>query len=125
MGTVDLSAFSATRILGTIPLLSLLADVMPFDPAAAGTLPTREQLDDRDFVVNPPRLAARREPPGAAVPDLVETRFVWKPPLRSQAVLPLLTSTSRTPTCSWMSPPGRCAAVRPAASCSAGCGVRG
>lgn len=90
-GSVDLSAFADTRILGTIPLLSLLADVMPFDPAAAGTPPSREQLDDRDFVVNPPRLSARREPPGAAVPDLVETRFVWKPPLRSQAVLPLLT----------------------------------
>ncbi|MGY3319579.1 hypothetical protein [Arthrobacter sp. TE12232] len=90
-GTADLSAFATTKILGTIPLLSLLPDVMPFAAAAAGNQPTPEQLDDRAFVVNPPRLTTRREPAGAEAPDVVETRFIWKPPLRSQAVLPFLT----------------------------------
>jgi len=91
-GTVDLSAFAKTKILGTIPLLSLLPDVpMTFDAAGAETPPTQAQLDDLGFHVNPPRLITRREPSGAAVPDVVETRFVWKPPLRDQALFSFLT----------------------------------
>jgi hypothetical protein len=91
-GVADLSAFAQTKILGTIPLLSLLPASMPFDAAAAaGNEPTPGQLDDPGFTVNPPRLTTRREPPGSPDPHLVETRYVWKPPLRSQTVLPLLT----------------------------------
>ncbi|GAA2845823.1 hypothetical protein Acy02nite_47490 [Actinoplanes cyaneus] len=91
-GTVDLSAFAATRLLGTIKLTDLLPDPpLPFDVASAGAAPTGAQLDDPHFVVNPPRLTTRREPIGVAVPDVVETRFLWKPPLRSQTILPSLT----------------------------------
>ena len=95
-GRVDLSAFAKTRLLGTIPLTDLLPgppDLLlpPFDASAAGVTPTQAQLDDPGFVVNPPRLTTRRQPDGAAAPDLVETRFLWKPPLRSVKVFPLLT----------------------------------
>ncbi|MCU1574740.1 MAG: hypothetical protein JWO93_2822 [Micrococcaceae bacterium] len=90
-GIADLSAFARTKILGTIPLLSLLPEVMPFTAAGTGDPPTPAQLNDRAFLVNPPRLTTRREPAGAAAPDVIETRFIWKPPLRSQALLPLLT----------------------------------
>jgi hypothetical protein len=90
-GVVNLSAFADTRILGTIPLLSLLPPTPDMAFAAPGPVPpTEEQLDNPDFEVNPPRLTTRREPAGA-VPDLIETRFIWKPPLRTEALLPLLT----------------------------------
>ena len=97
-GTVDLSAFANTKLLGTIKLEELLPlplpdgrSAMTFDATAAGVPPTQAQLDDPRFVVNPPRLTTRRQPDGVAAPDLVETRFLWKPPLRSVAVFPLLT----------------------------------
>ena len=94
-GTVDLSAFAETRLLGTIKLTDLLPGppdlpLPPFDAMAAGVAPTQAQLDDPQFVVNPPRLTTRRQPDGVAAPDLVETRFLWKPPLRSVKVFPLL-----------------------------------
>lgn len=82
LGKVDLSAFAKTKLLGTIPLLDLLPGDLAFDAAAAGTAPTQQQLDDPRFIVNPPRLTTRRLPEGAAIPDEVESRFVWKPPLR-------------------------------------------
>ncbi|GAA1531901.1 hypothetical protein GCM10009827_057070 [Dactylosporangium maewongense] len=78
---VDLSAFAKTRLLGTIPLLDLLPGDLPFDDAAAADTPvSQQQLDDPDFTLNPPRLTTRRQA------DLVETRFLWKPPLRKQPV---------------------------------------
>jgi hypothetical protein len=80
-GEVDLSAFSNTKILGTIPLLKLLRPDPPFDAAATGAPVTQAQLDDPTFFVNPPRLTTRRLPEGAAVPESVETRFIWKPQL--------------------------------------------
>ena len=90
-GTVDLSVFAETKLLGTIKLTELLPDSpLPFDATAAGVPPTQAQLDDPHFVVNPPRLTTRRQPDGVAAPDLVETRFLWKPPLRSVKVFPLL-----------------------------------
>jgi hypothetical protein len=84
LGKVDLSAFAQTKLLGTIPLLDLLPVDLPFDAAATAAAPTQQQLDDPRFTVNPPRLTTRRLPAGAAVPDLVETRFTWKPPLRDR-----------------------------------------
>jgi hypothetical protein len=91
-GTVDLSAFAKTKLLGTIPLTDLLPDgPLPFDVAGAGTLPNQAQLDDPHFVVNPPRVVTRRQPDAVAAPDLVESRFLWKPPLRSVKAFPLLT----------------------------------
>jgi hypothetical protein len=81
-GRVDLSAFKSTKLLGTIPLLDLLPVDLPFDAAAAGSPVTQAQLDDPGFTVNPPRLTIRRLPVGAVVPESVETRFTWKPPLR-------------------------------------------
>lgn len=90
-GTVDLSAFAKTKLLGTIALTELLPDLpLAFDATAASVTPTQAQLDDPLFVVNPPRLTTRRQPDGVAAPDLVETRFLWKPPLRSEKVFPLL-----------------------------------
>jgi hypothetical protein len=80
-GKVDLSAFAETRLLGTIPLLDLVPSDLGFDAGAAGSPPTRAQLDDPGFTVNPPRLTTRRLPDGGADPETVESRFIWKPPL--------------------------------------------
>ena len=86
-------AFANTRILGTIPLLDLLPHLpISFDAAAAGTPPTQAQLDDRRLPRQPAAADHPARAAGAAVPDLVETRFVWKPPLRDRGtVLPFLT----------------------------------
>jgi hypothetical protein len=82
LGKVDLSAFANTKFLGTIPLLDLLPVNLNFDAAASGSPISQQQLDDPNFTVNPPRLTTRRLPEGAAVPAVVETRFLWKPELR-------------------------------------------
>jgi len=85
-GIVDLSAFAATKLLGVIPLTEVLPLAAPaFDAVAASGPPTPAQLDDPGFTVHPPRLTTRRDPDGSAVPDTVETRFLWKPPLRPEA----------------------------------------
>jgi len=80
-GNVDLSAFAATRVLGTIPLLDLTGVTHAFDPVAAAREPTPQQLQDPGFHVNPPRLTSRR------LPDGVESRFLWKPPLKPSYAL--------------------------------------
>ena len=86
LGQVDLSAFATTKILGTIPLLDLIsAPDLGFDAAAAGSPPSQALLDDPLGIVNPPRLTSRRSPE-VGIPDVVETRFVWKPPLRTKDV---------------------------------------
>jgi hypothetical protein len=89
LGKVDLSAFAKTKLLGTVPLTDLLPTNLRFDAAAAGSPPSQQQLDDPDFSLNPPRLTSRRLPAGADVPQEVESRFVWKPPLASRDISPL------------------------------------
>jgi hypothetical protein len=86
LGRVDLSDFADTKLLGTVPLLDLLPAELAFDAAAVGSPPSPEQLADPGFTLNPPRLVTRRSG------DVVETRFVWKPPLKpAHAVSPLFT----------------------------------
>ncbi|WP_127127347.1 hypothetical protein [Georgenia sp. SYP-B2076] len=94
-GDVDLGAFADMRLFGTIALTKVLAE-LPFDGAAAtGPLPTDAQLEDQAFTLSPPRLVTTRTPPGAAVPDRVESRFLWKPRLRSESIGPLTLDLDR------------------------------
>ncbi|MEU3783129.1 hypothetical protein [Streptomyces sp900129855] len=86
-GQVDVAAFSRMKLLGTITLMDLLdtqrMDFMGGDSAGAEVAQT--QLDQPEFVLNPPRLTSRRLPaagPGGS--EGVETRFLWKPPLARQ-----------------------------------------
>jgi hypothetical protein len=86
-GTVDLSAFTAAKFLGTVNLLDVIRPGLAFDAAAASAEPpTQAQLDDPSFRLNAPRLVTRRLPEGAAVPQAIETRFVWKPPLKDHPI---------------------------------------
>jgi hypothetical protein len=85
-GKIDLSAFDQARFLGTIRLLDLIPgpNDLPFDAAsAAADPPTQAQLDDPTFRLNQPRLITRR------AGQSVETRFLWKPTLRTNFFGPL------------------------------------
>jgi hypothetical protein len=94
-GQVDVAAFTQMKLLGTIALKDLLdTQRMDFTGGdSAGAEVTQSQLDQKDFVLNPPRLTSRRLPAaGPEGPEGVETRFLWKPPLATQAT-PLLDLT--------------------------------
>ena len=89
-GKIDLSAFSNARFLGTIRLLDLILPDppgeldLPFDAASASAdPPTQAQLDNLEFHLNQPRLITR------LAGQSVETRFLWKPLLRTKSFGPL------------------------------------
>lgn len=93
-GKIDLSAFDKTRFLGTIRLLDLIPGDLPFDLASANPeLPTQSQLDDFGFHLNQPRLIVRRAP--GETSSAVETRFLWKPALKTERVGALLLDLSQ------------------------------
>jgi hypothetical protein len=86
-GRIDLSAFASAKFLGTINLTDIIAPDQPFAGAsAAADAPTQAQLDDQRFRLDAPRLTTRRIPEGVAVPEAVETRFIWKPTLQSKTI---------------------------------------
>ncbi|MFB7512320.1 hypothetical protein [Streptomyces sp. NPDC056144] len=82
-GKVDLSVFDGMKFLGTVTLKDLLdGQRMGFVGGDTADAPVSQaQLDQRDFLVNPPRVTTRRLPASGPEPERVETRFLWKPPL--------------------------------------------
>ncbi len=86
-GALDLSSFANAKFLGTIGLLDIIKPGLAFNPAeAAGEEPSQAELDLPGFRLNTPRLVTRRVPEGATAPDLVRTRFLWKPELQDHDV---------------------------------------
>ena len=82
-GEIDVADFAETRLLGGIKISDILTDAnLTLDDFANATLPPdqlKDLLDDPHGRIKAPVLSTRQ-----LSPELVETRFVWKPEIQSK-----------------------------------------
>jgi hypothetical protein len=90
-GKVDISAFADARILGTIPIRSILPANPVFDALTAAEIPSAAQLESADFKLNAPRLTTTRILDANGQVTAVETRYLWKPVLQDPPAMGVLT----------------------------------
>ena len=90
-GAVDVSVFADARILGTIPIGSILPDLPSFDAQTAAEIPGADLLESAEFKLNAPRLTTTRILGDEGQLAAVETRYLWKPELRNSVTKGVLT----------------------------------